>query len=113
MAPKTSALTWVARWFWCRAIRIPFAAVKKAHNQAAAQGIPMDWKMLTNHFLAGGDLTSLVEGMAYAKSRGATLRPDGACVRQLYAQSKYQLSLKQYLEPFIEKGIKDLDKASL
>ncbi|OHE83002.1 MAG: hypothetical protein A3G75_16315 [Verrucomicrobia bacterium RIFCSPLOWO2_12_FULL_64_8] len=92
---------------------ISFGTVKKAYDEAMVQGNPIEWKRLTDHLLAGGNLASLIDGIAYAKSNGAKLSLECACARQLYAHAKYQLSLRKYLEPFIQSGVKDLDNAPL
>ena len=94
-------------------VDVPFGSVKRPYDKARAHGIVVDWKQLVDHHLAGGNLASLIDGIAYVNETGAKLSLEHAFARQLVAQFRYQMTMRQYLEPFIQSGIKDLDNAPL
>ena len=104
---------WVRRWIECRMAQIPFARVKKCYDAAALCGIPIEWKVLFMHLLAGGDLNELIDGLQYARAGAAKLTVQQACAYQLYARARYQISLRDWLVPFIQSGIRDLGAISL
>ena len=108
---KTPLSTWISRWVECRLTATPFSDVKRAYDKAAAHAVPVEWKDLFTHRMAGGRLDSLVDGMIFAKERNVKMSFVSACASELYARAKFQLCLTDYLKPLIESGIDDISKA--
>ena len=110
---ETPVSTWMGRWVRCRLMGPPFFEVMKAYDKAASHGVQIDWETLVTHRLVSGSLDSLISGLIYAKERGVKMSIACACARDLYARAKYELCLKDWLQPVIDAGIDDISKAPL
>jgi uncharacterized protein YqfA (UPF0365 family) len=106
-----SMFVWVKRWFIARLANIPFWTIKRAHKRALDHSISVAWDDLAAHFLAGGSVQSLVDGLVYAQSVGIILPYRTACAQELIARMSYRISLREYLTPFVQEGMRDFTNA--
>jgi len=104
---------WITRWIVARIARFPFGEIKRAYTKARGAGMAIDWNFLGAHSQAGGDVESLVDGLIYAQEEKIVLPLEKAAAYELVAKMSHRISLRDYLTPFVQEGIRHHSKMPL
>lgn len=90
-----------------RLIQVPFGTIRRAYLKGHSHGLALNWDLLIAHHLAGGNVTSLVDGQIFARENGIELSDSAAGAHDLYAKHKFRVSLADYLKAHLAEGIRD------
>ena len=94
-------------------LKIPYFPIRRALILAERYGLELDYDVLASHFLAGGKIDSLIDGLVYAKENGIVLSERAAMARQLFAQVTNGTTLTEHIRSFEALGVRDLSAAPL
>lgn len=90
--------------------RVPVKIARQNLELAERHNLDVGYKDLEHHFLAGGDLSELLNGMLFAQKSGIKMSFESASARQLWCAASGVSPFREYLGLFLDKGIRDLDK---
>jgi uncharacterized protein YqfA (UPF0365 family) len=93
--------------------KVPFFEARRCLARIDSHGLPLGYRELADHHLAGGRITSLVEGLIYAQARGLQMAVPNAAARDLVAAYTTKVSLTDHLRAFEAAGVRNLDGAPL
>lgn len=93
--------------------RVPFREAKRCLQRVESYSLPLSYTDLAAHHLAGGRISSLVDGMIYARENGIKMSTTNAQARDLVAAQTTKLSLTEHIHAFEAIGVRDLDSAYL
>lgn len=94
-------------------MNVPFFKSSACLRRIKAYGLPITYNQLAAHHLAGGRISSWVEGLIYAQEHGIKLDRDNAAARDLLAAHGSGITLVEHLQILEKAGIRDAFRAPL
>jgi uncharacterized protein YqfA (UPF0365 family) len=93
--------------------KVPYFETRRCLQRIEGHGLPLSYTELAAHHLAGGRITSLVEGLIYAQERGIKISVTSAAARDLVEAYGSKTALSEHIRVFESRGVRDLDSAPL
>jgi len=93
--------------------KIPYRESRRNLDLIERHGLSVTYTELSAHHLAGGRITSWIEGLVYAKERGLKMSRENGAARDLTEIYTTQRSLREHIRKFEALGVRDLDSAPL
>lgn len=87
----------------------PVRKIRSELKKAERYNLNLDGTALEAHFLAGGDITDLVDSLIFAKENGMKLSPIAAMAQQFILKYEGEIKLRDKLNALKDSGISDLD----
>lgn len=93
--------------------RVPLRLIKTCIGRCHEVDVTVSHRYFEAHYLCGGDVEDLVEGIIFSEKNKLTISLDHLAARQIYEQFEGGRSLKTNLSEFLAAGILDLDDQPL
>lgn len=95
-----------------RLMNLPYFLLKRELERVERYDLPLSYEDLRMYHMSGGQLSSLVDGLIYAREHGLAISPIKAMSRNLFAQHDGR-TLTQHLQELEAAGVRDFDRAPL
>lgn len=94
-----------------RVLKVPFREANRCLKKIGAHRLPLTYDHLAAHHLAGGRISSWVDGLIYAGEHGIKLDINNAAARDLIAVQGSKITLTEHLQILENAGYHDAFKA--
>ena len=94
-----------------RMLKVPFRESNACLEKIRTHLLPLTYDQLAAHHLAGGRISSWVDGLIYASEHGIKLDVDNAAARDLIGAHGSKITLTEHLQILESAGYRDAFKA--
>ncbi len=94
-------------------MKVPFFQLRDCLRRIERHGLDLPHDKLVAHHLAGGRISSLVDGLIYAREHGIKISTMHATARDLASKYGSGISLTEHIQALERAGYRDLDSAPI
>lgn len=93
--------------------KVPYGESRRCLDLIEGHGLSITYTDLSAHYLAGGRMTSWIEGLVYAQRKGIKMSSANGAARDLAEAYTSKVQLREHIRAFEALGVRDLDSAPL